>query len=602
MTKFDSLLASAFGIPPLLSSLSEFSSPLHVQMPCRFVKNFVSSASLLVLLGLTAAPATGQATSASTSSGTVYAAPVTESDYKRMRSEYARQRVNQVLSGKPVSAAPPPSAPIVPTIPAPSPTAASEAPAVRKAPIMQPTKNYTPSYYYLQRPQMGGYGNSAPTVQKLDTAPVAVSPIVAPSPSVTVPPPAASVVLPPQSPPVAITPPPPPAAVAPVVTAPVAVPTVIAPKPVSDNADAERELEEFLARQSAAAKNEPTAEIPSAAKAPLNTDPLAPPPPPGAVPPAPASLTPPVPVGPNVGPIPVGPNVIAPDTNVAEVPVAHVPAPIPEPVTGPLDENGIGMPDKPAEAELSKETREILTLLPESLTGMPQRKPNLDVDIERAGSDVTLPEGDVVKSESMDMDIKMQQPKMDVSYELEQAYEALLNGNTDTAVTIYREVLTTDPLNEQALFGLATTYHRMGLFEEARPVYGKLLALNPNHTEALNNFLALVGEESPEAALKIMERLAEKNPEYSPIPAQMAILCQKMEDMECSVHYMRKAYSLSPENLVYLYNLAILYDKKGDKKEAAAIYKQLLEAYERGQDLPATPSEIQERLTFLLSN
>lgn len=593
MTKFDSLLASAFAFPPSLSSFSGFSYPSlsfpsNVQLPCRFVKNALYGASLLVILGLTAAPATGQATSPTPSSGAVYTEPMTESDYKRMRSEYARKRVNQVLSGKPAKIAPPPPVPIVPAIPAPAPTAASEAPAARKAPLLQPSRSYSPSYYYLQRPHTG---SASPTIQRLETTPVTVSPI-SPSPPPT------------QSTPAVLSPPVQPAPVSPVSPPPAAATQApVPPKPVSDNADAERKLEEFLQRQTAAEKIEAKTESLQAASAPLNTDPLAPAPQTSGVPPAPASLTPPIAVGPNaVAPVPVGPNAAAHVTSVAEVPVADVPAPIPDPVTGPLDENGIGMPDKPAEAEISKETREILTLLPESLTGMPQRKPKLDVDIERAGGDVKLPEGDVVKSESMDMDIKMQQPKLDVSYELEQAYEALLNGNTDTAVTIYRDILSADPLNEQALFGLATTYHRMGLFEEARPVYGKLLALNPNHTEALNNFLALVGEESPEAALKIMERLAEKNPEYSPIPAQMAILCQKIEDMECAVHHMRKAYSLSPENLVYLYNLAILYDKKGDKREAAAIYKQLLEAYERGQDLPATPSEIQERLTFLLSN
>lgn len=279
--------------------------------------------------------------------------------------------------------------------------------------------------------------------------------------------------------------------------------------------------------------------------------------------------------------------------------------PPPSPITGPLSPDGLSVPDAPEQTpltSLSPETMEILRTLPQDLTGMPQVKPAKDVDISRASPDVELPGGQVLKSESMDMDIKLKQPKIDVSYELQQAYEALLQGHTENAISIYRDVLSADPVNETALFGLATTYHRVGLIDEARPIYGKLLALNPNHTEALNNFLALVGDESPEAALEIMARLQEKNPDYSPIPAQMSILKEKMGDMQGAIHSMRKAYSISPENLVYLYNLGILYDKKGDRDEAAAIYQQMLEAYERGQDLPAPTAEIQERLTFLLSN
>ncbi len=153
-----------------------------------------------------------------------------------------------------------------------------------------------------------------------------------------------------------------------------------------------------------------------------------------------------------------------------------------------------------------------------------------------------------------------------------------------------------------ALFGLATTYHRLGLLDKARPVYGKLLAIDPHHKEALNNFLALVGEEAPEEALRIMARLEEMNPNFSTIPAQMALLYKKVGDLDNAAASMLRAVTISPENLIYKYNLAILYDLRGDKANAAILYRELVEARFRGQELPAPVEEIQERLTFLMSN
>jgi hypothetical protein len=65
---------------------------------------------------------------------------------------------------------------------------------------------------------------------------------------------------------------------------------------------------------------------------------------------------------------------------------------------------------------------------------------------------------------------------------------------------------------------------------------------------------------------------------------------------------MSRAMALSPENLRYQYDMAIILDKQGAWPDAASIYQQLLTANERGEKIPANPEEIQERLTFIRSN
>ena len=200
------------------------------------------------------------------------------------------------------------------------------------------------------------------------------------------------------------------------------------------------------------------------------------------------------------------------------------------------------------------------------------------------------------------MDIRVSPQSIDLNYELEKAYNALLSGDTDGAIRIYEEVLSIDPNEKTALFGLATTYHRIGLLDQARPVYGHLLKIDPYNVEALNNFFALVGAEAPHAAIEQLELLAMDNPDFAPIQAQIALLYQKLKNYPKAIQYMIRASTITPDNLAYKYNLAILYDQKGDVQRATTLYRYLLKIYKDGQELPASPKAIQERLTFLASN
>lgn len=263
----------------------------------------------------------------------------------------------------------------------------------------------------------------------------------------------------------------------------------------------------------------------------------------------------------------------------------------------------------PAE-QLSEETRAILSSLPADALPRPVPMPSADVKgdfaIKRA-IDSTTPFATTsapvpsVNGEAA-MDIRMKPQSIDINYELERAYNALVAGDTDMAIHLYEQVLSIDPSEKTALFGLATTYHRIGLLDQARPVYGRLLAIDPYNVEALNNFFALVGAEAPHAAIEQLELLAYDNPQFAPIQAQIALLYQKLEDYPNAISHMSRAAVISPENLAYKYNLAVLYDTNEQYDQAERIYRYLLTLYRDGQELPASPKAIQERLTFLASN
>lgn len=257
---------------------------------------------------------------------------------------------------------------------------------------------------------------------------------------------------------------------------------------------------------------------------------------------------------------------------------------------------------------LSQESKDILAKIP---GGIDSKKPASDIkmDIERAKdtkyvSAEKAPPATTSDPANNPMGISVQSKSspLNFDYELEKAYNAIVAGHTEVAIEIYERILSNDANNKDAIFGLASSYHRAGQIDRARPLYAKLLSLDPNNRDALNNFLLLLADEAPQEALDHLMILEEKNPGYSTIPAQMAVIYQKMGLLDKASDKMFKAAALAPENLTYRYNLAILLDKQEKYEEAVKLYKQLLEASSRGEVIPGNPRKIQERLTFISSN
>lgn len=253
----------------------------------------------------------------------------------------------------------------------------------------------------------------------------------------------------------------------------------------------------------------------------------------------------------------------------------------------------------------SKDSQRIIKTL-EPIADEKPREPQQGFVMDRAKDTSGIVEAAVkeetVTHEAEGVKIEVKTPTINTSYELEKAYNALVAGQATTASALYERVLAYNPDDVDALFGLATIYHRSGQMDKARTLYGKILTLDPENREAMNNFLALLADEAPEAALKQLEQLEKKSPEFSPIPAQMAVIYQKQGDVAKASEKMLRAVALAPENLTYRYNLAILLDKQGNYIEAQHMYEILVQAAKRGEPIPGNINKVQERLTFLRSN
>lgn len=352
-------------------------------------------------------------------------------------------------------------------------------------------------------------------------------------------------------------------------------------------AQAQQELARQSGAQAAAPASPPAGFI---APAPLIALPPAsqPVPPPSTVAAAPA-------VAPAAAAVPVAANepVVVPAPAITAPPVPLVvasPAELPPVVT-------------PAAEPLSGQSKTILSHIPSKLDSVkPASSTKLSLDrVSPEVADVLGADAKDAAYESVGLSIKVRRPGLDVNYELNRAYTALMGGDTETAIQVYKNILSTQPTNQDALFGLAATYHRLGDIEKARPLYGALLKLNPSHREGLNNFLALISDESPQESLAELERLEQRNPDFSPIPAQEAIVLDKLGYVEESRAKMLRAIQLAPDNLTYKYNLAVMSDRNGQVADASALYRLLIDAALHGAKTPAPLEELQKRLNYITS-
>ena len=249
---------------------------------------------------------------------------------------------------------------------------------------------------------------------------------------------------------------------------------------------------------------------------------------------------------------------------------------------------------------LSNESREILASLNQKLEKEGRVSTPDPVTIKREDPNSGLiPAIDYRAHEEMGLSIEVRQSDPNIIGHLEKAYDALLKGSYAIAAGYYVEVLNVDPSNETALFGLATTYHKTGESEDARTYYGKLLKQNPTHREGINNFMALLSDEAPTEALLELEKLERENPHFSPIPAQMGIIYGKLGQYPKAVNKLTTATKLSPDNISYKYNLAVILDKMGEKRKAADVYFELIQLYRNGVDMPWDIEKIKNRAIFL---
>ncbi len=157
------------------------------------------------------------------------------------------------------------------------------------------------------------------------------------------------------------------------------------------------------------------------------------------------------------------------------------------------------------------------------------------------------------------------------------AREALLAGDAPTALRLYERLASEFPAAPAARLGQAIALQQLGRSAEAQALYQSLLAADPDDLGAKIALLGIVAERAPDEALSLLRRLARQHPDDHRLPAQIAVVLARKDDLGAAIVAERRAVALDPANAGYRANLAILYDRAGQASAAIEQYRRALE-------------------------
>lgn len=150
-------------------------------------------------------------------------------------------------------------------------------------------------------------------------------------------------------------------------------------------------------------------------------------------------------------------------------------------------------------------------------------------------------------------------------------------GRYESALEIYDGLYATNKRDPNILLGRATSFQRAGRFDEAIAAYEELLEIRPSNVEAQINLQGLMGRRYPAVALINLQKLHEDNPGSTAIIAQIAVIEAQLGRYPDAIRYLGMAASMEPNNANHIFNMAVIADRAGDKKQAVRYYEEALE-------------------------
>jgi tetratricopeptide (TPR) repeat protein len=177
-----------------------------------------------------------------------------------------------------------------------------------------------------------------------------------------------------------------------------------------------------------------------------------------------------------------------------------------------------------------------------------------------------------------------------------QAYQAddLAGARAD-----YEQALRAEPMNRDALLGLAAVELKAHRYEQAESYYARLLQANPHDPNATAGMLALRGQTvDPVVAESRLKTMLASNPQADALYFTLGNeYAQQARWGEAREAYLR-ALAADPENPDFAYNVAVSLDHLGERQLALSYYRQALAlAGRRAASFPA--SAAQERVQQL---
>ncbi len=180
------------------------------------------------------------------------------------------------------------------------------------------------------------------------------------------------------------------------------------------------------------------------------------------------------------------------------------------------------------------------------------------------------------------------------------AQRALLLGRYDAALEMFDRLYERRKQDSNVLMGRAVSLQNLGRNDEAVMAYQELLDANDGNLDAEINMLGLMSAQYPAVSLQRLLDLRERHPDSVAVVAQTAVAYAQMQRYDDALQYLGIAASMEPNNANHLFNIAVVADRGGNKKEAINYYEKALEmdtVYGGGKSIPR--DNVYERLSHL---
>ncbi len=147
----------------------------------------------------------------------------------------------------------------------------------------------------------------------------------------------------------------------------------------------------------------------------------------------------------------------------------------------------------------------------------------------------------------------------------------------NSALKIFEDVISVQPNNFLAYYGLASSYNDLGRAEDAIINFKKVLMLNPEYADAYFGIALILDYQDNDECEKYYLKTIEYDPNHYWANTNLGPFYDKKENYELALKHTKIAFDIDPNGSLVAFNLGVIYSKLKDFDESLKYYKIELE-------------------------